>query len=167
MALDPEERKIAALFAAFEEINGRVDKAVSRFERAMGGVDVAVRQSVREAAVQELAGLSDHVTKAKVSVENLHQSANWRQLLHGAGWSLVAVLLAFFASWLYLPSPAEMGRLRAEERQLQASVDQLGSRGGRSQVMPCGASNEHLWLRVSPALGRFGDSQDYFVVRGY
>jgi hypothetical protein len=167
MALDPEERKIAALFAAFEEINGRVDKAVGRLERAVSGVDPAVRQSVREAVAQEVGGLSEHVMKAKASLEDLHRAANWRQLLHGAGWSVTAVLLAFMASWLYLPSSAEMSRLRAEQQQLQASIDQLGSHGGRSQLMPCGASKEHLCVRVEPALGRYGENHDYFVVHGY
>jgi hypothetical protein len=167
MALGPDERKIAALFAAFEEINGRVDKVVGRFEQAVCGVDSAVRQSVREAVVQEVGGLSDHVMKAKASLEGLHRAANWRQLLHGAGWSVIAVLLAFFASWLYLPSSGEMSRLRAERQQLQASIDQLASRGGRSQLMPCGASNEHLCVRVDSALGRYGETHDYFVVHGY
>jgi hypothetical protein len=167
MALDPEERKIAALFAAFEEINGRLDKAVGRFERAVGGVDPAVRQSVREAAVQEFAGLSDQAQRTIASLEDLRKAADWRQLLYGAGWSVTAVLLAFLASWLYLPSSTEMSRLRAEERQLQASIDQLGSHGGRSQLVPCGASKEHLCVRVDPALGRYGESHDYFVVHGY
>jgi hypothetical protein len=167
MALGPEERKIAALFAAFEEINERVDKAVGRFERAVGGVDPAVRQSVREAVTQELTGLSDHVKNAQASLQGLHRAAHWRQLLHGAGWSVTAVLLAFLASWLYLPSSAEMSRLRAEERQLQASIDRLASHGGRSQLMPCGASKEHLCVRVEPAFGRYGDTRDYFVVHGY
>jgi hypothetical protein len=167
MALDPEERKIAALFAAFEEINGRVDKAVGRFERAVGGVDSVVRQSVREAVSHEVGALSDHVMKAKASLEDLLRAADWRQLLHGAGWSVTAVLLAFFASWLYLPSSTELSRLRAEERQLQASIDQLASHGGRSQLMPCGASKEHLCVRVDPALGRYGETHDYFVVHGY
>jgi hypothetical protein len=167
MALDPEQRKIAALFAAFEEINGRVDKAIGRFERAVGGVDSAVRQSVREAVAQEVGGLSEHVMKAKASLEALHRAANWRQLLHGSGWSVTAVLLAFLASWLYLPSSAEMSRLRAEERRLQTSIEQLASRGGKSQLMPCGVSNEHLCVRVDPALGRYGESHDYFVVHGY
>jgi hypothetical protein len=167
MALDPEERKIAALFAAFEEINGRVDKAVGRFERAVNGVDPAVRQSVREAVAQEVDGLSEHVMKAKASLESLHRAATWRQLVYGVGWSVTAVLLAFVASWLYLPSSAEMNRLRAEARQLQASIDQLASSGGRSQLMPCGATREHLCVRVDPALGRYGETRDYFVVHGY
>jgi hypothetical protein len=167
MALDPEERKIAALFAAFEEINGRVDKAVGRLEHFVGHLDAGVRQSVREAAVQELTGLSKHVNNAQASLEGLRRAAHWRQLLHGAGWSVTAVLLAFLASWLYLPSSAEMSRLRAEERQLQVSIDQFGSRGGRSQLVPCGANKEHLCVRVDPALGRYGESHDYFVVHGY
>ena len=167
MALDPEERKIAALFAAFEEINGRVDKAVSRFERAVGGVDSAARQSVREAVTQELAGLSDQIQMTTASLHGLRKAADWRQLLLGVGLSLVVVALTFLGSWLYLPSSAEMSRLRADERQLQASIDQLGSHGGRSQLMPCGASKEHLCVRVDPALGRYGETHDYFVVHGY
>jgi hypothetical protein len=144
-----------------------VDKAVGRLEHFVGHLDAGVRQSVREAAVQELAGLSDHAQRTIASLEDLRKAADWRQLLYGAGWSVTAVLLAFLASWLYLPSSAEMSRLHAEARQLQASIDQLASRGGRSQLVPCGASKEHLCVRVDPALGRYGETHDYFVVHGY
>ena len=85
MALDAEERKIAALFAAFEDINARVDSAVGRLDRTVGSLDPAVRQTIRDAMTKELVGLSDQVTKTTAALVALRKSADWRQLLLGAG----------------------------------------------------------------------------------
>jgi hypothetical protein len=167
MALDPEERKIAALFAAFEDINARVDGTVGRLERAVGQLDPTVRQAVRDTYAKELVGLAEQIKKTTASLEGLRRSADWRQLLLGAGLSVLVVLVTLGGFWLFTPSATEMSRLRAEEQQLQASIDLLASHGGRAELKKCGASSEHLCVRVEPGLGRFGEGKDYFVIRGY
>ena len=167
MALDPEERTIAALFAAFEDINARVDGTVGRLERAVGNLGPAVRQAVRDTYAKELVGLAEQIKKTTASLEGLQRSADWRQLLLGTGLSVVVVLITLGGFWFFTPSPAEMGRLRAEREQLQAAVDQLASRGARADLKKCGASNEHLCVRIDAGFGRFGNERDYYVIRGY
>jgi hypothetical protein len=167
MALDPEERKIAALFAAFEDINARVDGTVGRLERAVGNLDPTVRQAIRDTYAKELGGLADQIRKTTASLEGLRKAADWRQLLLGTGLSVLVVLITLGGFWFFTPSPNEMSRLRAERQQLQASIDLLASRGGRADLRNCGAANDHLCVRVEPKLGRFGDEKDYYVIRGY
>jgi len=167
MTLDPEERKIAALFAAFEDINARVDGTVGRLERAVGNLDPAVRQAVRDTYAKELVGLAEQIKKTTASLEGLRRSADWRQVMLGAGLSVLVVLITLGGFWLFTPSPGEMNRLRAEEQQLQASIDLLASHGGRADLRKCGDGNAHLCVRVEPGLGRFGEAKDYFVIRGY
>jgi hypothetical protein len=167
MALDPEERKIAALFAAFEDINARVDGTVGRLERIVGSLDPSVRQTVRDACARELAELTGQINMTTSSLERLRRSADWRQLLVGAGLSALVVLVTLFGFWLSTPSAAELTRLRAERDELQGAVDRLAERGGRAPIMKCGAGDEHLCVRVDPTLGRHGEGKDYYVIRGY
>jgi len=167
MPLDPEERKIAALFAAFEDINARVDGTVGRLERAVGNLGPTARAAIHDTMVKELLGLSDQVRKTTAALEGLRRAADWRQLLLATGLSVLVVLITLGGFWVFTPSPAEMSRLRAEREQLQASIDQLASRGGRADLKKCGAGNEHLCVRVDAALGRFGNERDYYVIRGY
>ena len=167
MALDAEERKIAALFAVFEDINARVDSAVGRLDRTVANLDPAVRQTIRDAMTKELAGLSDQVTKTTAALVALRKSADWRQLLLGAGLAALVVVITLGGFWLLTPSVGEMSRLRTEQEQLQAAIDLLASRGGRAELKNCGKSNEHLCVRVDLQLGRYGDGRDYYVMRGY
>src|SRR3982074_2325259 len=113
MALDPEERKIAALFAAFEEINARVDSVVGRCERSVGNLDPNVRQTIRDAMTKELVGLSDQVKKTTASLEGLRKSADWRQLLLGTGLTVLVVVITLGGFWFLTPSPKDMSPLRA------------------------------------------------------
>jgi hypothetical protein len=167
MALDSEERKIAALFAVFEEINARVDGTVRRLELSLGNLDPVVRQTIRNALMKELAGLSDEAKKTMASLERLRRAADWRQLLVGVGFAALVVVIALCGLWLSTPSSGEMDRLRAERQQLQAAIDLLASRGGRADLKRCGTGDEHLCVRVDLQFGRYGDGRDYYVIRGY
>ena len=167
MALDPEERKIAALFAAFEEINGRVDNATRRFEQSVGSLDPSVRQTIRDVLAKELNAIELQVTRTTSSLEAMRRAADWRQILMGGGLALLAVAITLGGFWVLTPSRTEMIRLRAEREELQAAVDMLASHAGRADLRKCGDGNAHLCVRVDPQLGRYGDQKDYFVIRGY
>ena len=167
MALDPEERKIAALFAAFEEINGRVDSAARRLEQSVVNLDPAVRQTVREVLAKELKAIELQVSQTTASLERMRRAADWRQILMGGGLATLVVVVTLGGFWMLTPSREEMTRLRAERDQLQTAVDLLASHGGRAELKTCGATTEHLCVRVDPQLGRYGEQKDYFVIRGY
>lgn len=167
MALDSDERKIAALFAAFEEINAQVDRAGKQLTLSVGRLDPTVRQTIRDVLNEELSRVHHEVGLATAALQRMRRAADWRQLLIGTGLSALVVLVTLGGFWLFTPSPAEMTRLRAEREQLQDSIDLLARRGGRAELKNCGTSNEHLCVRVETGLGRYGDGKDYFVIRGY
>jgi len=48
MALDPEERKIATLLAAFEEVHARVEQAARRFEQSIADLQPTVQQTIHQ-----------------------------------------------------------------------------------------------------------------------
>ena len=167
MALDPEERKIAALFAAFEEINARVEAAVGRLERGVGGLDPTVRQTVRDVTAKELQELQHQVRQTTTALQSMRRAADWRQIVMGGALALLAAAITMGGFWLLTPSREELSRLREERDQLQGTIDLLASRGGRAQISKCGNSSEHLCVRVATEFGKYGEGKDYLVIRGY
>ncbi|MBS0366320.1 MAG: hypothetical protein JSR67_10920 [Proteobacteria bacterium] len=167
MTLDGDERKIATLLAAFDEIQGRVESATKRFEASVGDLDPVVRSAVHEVLNQELPAIEAQVDETAAALERLQRTAHWRSVLWAAGLTALALLITLGGFWLLTPSREEMKQLRAERAQLQGEIDLLESRGGRADFKPCGAGNKHLCVRVIPQLGRFGDSKDYLVVRDH
>ena len=167
MELDPEGRKIAALFAAFEEINARVERSSREFATAVSRLEPTARQTIHDTLTHELKELHQQISQTTAQLERMRRAADWRQVLTGAGLAALAVVITLGGFWVLTPSRDELSRLRAERDQLQASIDLLASRGGRAQLSKCGASSEHLCVRVEPGLGRFGEGKDYFVIRGY
>ena len=162
--MDGEERKIAALFAAFEEINDRMDGATKRFETAIARIDPAVRGTVKEAVTTELSGLQANVGEASAALQRLRRAADWRATLWSGALVLLVMALTLGGFWLLTPARAEMIALRAERAQLQAAIDLFASRGGRADLRPC---DEHLCVRVDTGKGRYGEARDYFVIKGY
>jgi hypothetical protein len=167
MGLDPEERKIAALFAAFEDINARVEKSSREFAATISRLEPTARQTIHDTLIGELKELHQHIGQTTAQLERMRRAADWRQVLMGAGLTALVVAITLVGFWVVMPSRDELARLRSERDQLQASIDLLASRGGRAQLSKCGASGEHLCVRVEPGLGRYGEGKDYFVIRGY
>jgi hypothetical protein len=158
----PDVGDAAAQILPSRDINMRVDSAVGRLDRTVGNLDPAVRQTIRDAMAKELVGLSDQVTKTTAALAALRKSADWAQLLVGAGLALLVVVITLGGFWLFTPSVAEMSWLRKEQEQLQASIDLLASHGGRADLRKCGDGNAHLCVRVEPGLGRFREAKDHF-----
>jgi hypothetical protein len=167
MALDPEERKIATLLAAFEEIHTRVEQATRRFEQSAGTLEPAMRQTIRQALGEELAALEQQANAAAAALEAMRRAANWRQVLLGGALAVLVAGITLGGFWLLTPSRQEILQLRAERAQLESAIDLLASRGGRADLKTCGVGNAHLCVRVEPRLGRYGEEKDYFVIRGY
>ena len=46
-------------------------------------------------------------------------------------------------------------------------LDELHAKREDSDLKTCGVQNEHLCVRVVPAMGRYGTERDYLVIKGY
>ena len=165
--MDDEERKIAILYAAFEEINAGLKAAQARLEQSIHNVGPIAGQMVKLAMTEELRAVRSEVEQATAALGRLRRAADWRMALGGAALVIAAVAVTLAGFWVLTPGREEMNQLRAERQQLQAGVDALAARGGRADVKTCGAQNEHLCVRVAPALGRYGAERDYLVIKGY
>ena len=121
--MDAEERKIAALFVAYETINARVVAATQRFETVAAGLEPAVRAAVKTAVTSELAGIEAQVTRTRAALETLRRAVDWRTTLWSAVLVLLVIALTLGGFWLLTPSRAEMIEWRAERAQLHAAIE--------------------------------------------
>ena len=103
------------------------------------------QQFGKEVAAEARKALEESSNRATAAAKSLDQaSKQLRQnsVLHAAGiaaggsFGIVAALIV--AAWFYLPSKSEMESLRTERAQLQASIEDLSSRGGRLTHTLCG-----------------------------
>lgn len=143
MGLDPEERKIAALFAAFEDVNARVEKSSLELAAAISRLGPTARQTIHDTLLNELQELRQQIGQTTGQLELLQRAADWRQAITGAALTALVVVITLVGFWIVMPSRDEIGKLRAERDQLRTSIDLLASRGGRVQISKCGASSEH------------------------
>ena len=165
--MDGEERKIAILYAAFEEINAGLKAAQARLEQSIHNVGPMAGQMVKLAMTEELSAVRSEVDQTTAALGRLRRAADWRMALIGGAIVIAAVAVTLAGFWVLTPGREEMHALRAERQQLQAGVDALAARGGRADLKTCGPQNEHLCVRVVPAIGRYGIERDYFVIKGY
>ena len=145
--MDAEERKLATLFVAFEEINARVEAATQRFETSIARIDPVVRATMKVAVAAELTGLQANVGEASAALQRLRRAADWRAMLWGGALALLVIALALGGFWLLTPSRQEMIALRAERALLKAAIDAWANRRGRADLKTCGTSGEHLCVR--------------------
>ena len=165
--MDDEERKIAILYAAFEEINAGLKAAQARLEQSIHNVGPIAGHMVKLAMTEELRAVRSEAEQATAALGRLRRAADWRTALSSGVIVIAAVAVTLAGFWALTPGREEMNALRAQRQQLQGSVDALAARGGRADLKTCGAQNEHLCVRVVPALGRYGTERDYFVIKGY
>jgi hypothetical protein len=142
-----------------------VQELLQKLEARTRGLDEVVREEIRRTLVDELALLGEDTRAAAEALRGLRRAASWRVLLAGLGVSLLAWAAPLVAlSWL-VPSRAEIERLRGEREQLRAGIAQLAAQGGRVDLKRCGAAR--FCVRVDRAAPVYGESADYFVVKGY
>ncbi len=177
--MDPEDRKIAALIAAFDQEHERVQRAITGLNHAGEQLQREVRGAAKAAVDAALAGLNQEIQKAQRVLGELERfslrRAAWQHLVV----AIAAIVITLIAVWWYVPSVGEMDQLRAEREQLrterselQVSIADLNDRGGRIQLNECGdpGQRKRLCVLVDAAAGQFGDARRheiYMIAKGY
>jgi len=83
--------------------------------------------------------------------------------------AIAAIGVTLVAVWWYVPTVAQMAALRAEHAQLEASIEDLNSRGARIELNTCGSA-KRLCVLVDYIAGPFGDPKRekvYMIVKSY
>ena len=177
--MDPEDRKIAALIAAFDQEHERVQRAISALSHAGEQLQREVRGAAKGAVEVALAELQPPINQAKQALHDLQRLSLWRAAWQHLMVAFMAIAVTLLAVWWYVPSVSEMNQLRAERDQLrtergelQASIADLNDRGGRIQLNECGdqGQRKRLCVLVDAQAGEFGDARRgeiYMIAKGY
>jgi hypothetical protein len=163
----PEETlKLGLLMEAAHAQQTLAEATLEKLKFHLEGLDEIVRDEIRRTLVDEIQVLGSESRRAAEALRRLGRSANVRVVSWTLGLTLVCSVIPIVAQWLLFPSPSELAGLRARKEELTASVARLEQRGGRIDLRRCGAT-DRLCVRVERGAPVYGQSGDYFVVKGY
>ncbi len=168
--MDPEERKIAALIAAFDTEHARVQSALAALNQTGARLQQEVKGAAAGAVTAALKDLHQGIQEAASSLAQMRKYSLWRGALQHFMVALAAITVTLLAVAWYVPTPSEMNQLRAERDQLQASIEDLNKRGAKMKIIGCGPQSR-LCVLVDRSAGNFGVAGNkddvYMIVKGY
>jgi hypothetical protein len=168
--VDPEERKIAALIAAFDTEHGRLQGAITALNQTGENLKKEVSSAAKGAVQAALKDLNADIQKASNVLTDLQGLSLWRAALQHLAVAVVAMAIALLGVWWYVPSQSDIAARRAERDELQASIDDLTKRGAKMKTIACGPKSR-LCVLVDRAAGTFGVAGNkddvYMIVKGY
>ncbi len=136
--------------------------ALEALRRHTDGLDRVVRDEIHRTLVETLADLSTEVARVTRSLEMAGRTARWRATGLGLAMAVVGIAAPVSARW-WLPSPATIAVLEAQEAQLQARIARLRHDGGGVELLTCGAA-QRLCARIDAKAPRFGTNGDVAVL---
>jgi hypothetical protein len=167
--MDPEERKIAALIAAFDTEHERVKGAITALNQTGAQLKRDVTGAAAGAVTAALAELNQDIQNAGRTLKQLQRFSLWQTSLRHLMVAIAAIAVTLIAVWWYVPTVVQMTALRAERAQLEASIEDLNSRGARIELNTCGPA-KRLCVLVDNIAGQFGDPRRekvYMIAKGY
>jgi hypothetical protein len=163
----PEETlKLGLLMEAAHAQQTLAESTLEKLKGHLEGLDEIVRDEIRRTLVNEIQVLGDESRRAEEALRRLGRSANARVAGWMVGLTLVCSIVPLLAQWWLLPSPSELAGLRARKDALTVSIARLEERGGRIDLRRCGETDRWC-VRVERSAPVYGQSGDYFVVKGY
>ena len=129
-------------------------------------LDDIVREEIRRTLTEELQVLGNDSRRAAEALRALKRSADLRVLLWSIGITTLCSAIPLGEAWWILPSQSEIATLRSKRDELASKVGRLATQGGNIDLRHCGAGNR-LCVRVDRKAPVYGETADYFVVKGY
>lgn len=128
------------------------------------GLDAVVRDEIHRTLVEVLSELSDEVAQATRRLDTATRRLRWRAATLGLSLVAVGIAAPVYSHW-WLPTPASLAALEAQQATLNASVARLRREGGRVQLRQCGIP-ARLCIRIDTRSPRFGADGDFAVLAG-
>lgn len=132
----------------------------------MGALDDVVREEIRRTLVEELQVLGNDSRRAAEALRGLGRSVNLRVALWSVGITTLCAAIPLCEAWWLLPSRSEVAALSSKRDELASSLARLEQHGARIELRRCGGSSR-LCVRVDRKAPAYGETGDYFVVKGY
>jgi hypothetical protein len=130
------------------------------------GLDEVVRDEIRRTLIDEMQAVTAESRRAAEGLRRMQRAGSLRAALWSFGLSALCAGIPGAAAWWALPAPGELLALRTERDQAAANLKRLEQLGGRVDLRRCGRALQ-LCVRIDRHAPVFGESADYFVVKGY
>jgi hypothetical protein len=165
-AIDDATLKFGLLMESAQTHQKMADTHLERLRAHTEDLDSVVREEIRRTLVEELAELTVESARAVGALQRMKRAADLRGLVWAVALAVLATAIpGALMHWL-LPSASEIDTLRTRRDQLQANVRLLEQRGGRAEWRHCG-NTARLCIRIDKSVPAYGETGDYFVVKGY
>jgi hypothetical protein len=164
--VDPETMKLGLLLEAAQSHQDLVGDSLKQLRAHTQGLDAVVRDEIRRAVIAELAELVEHCNSAAQAMRSLSRVVQLRSLWSGAVLAILPGAAVSALIWWWLPTPARIASLRAQEQQLSENVQRLTQQGARIDLRRCG-SGARLCVRVDRGAPAFGQHGEYLIVENY
>ncbi len=110
----------------------------------------AIAKEVVKDLKKDLQDATHALSDKTKAFEEAAQLFNWRRFSFMYSMMLLSVLILTSGFYFFIPSAEELMALRAEKKELQATVEKLEEKGGRMQLSHCG-SKRKLCVKVDKA----------------
>ena len=164
--MDEQAMTVGLLVEAAHSQQQLAEGTLQRLAAAVHEIGEAARAEIRSALITELRGMQVETRQAIEALRTLKRAAHLRTGLWSMGIFSVSSLIALGGAWWTLPSSAEVAQLRVQRDDLSSAVSRLVQRGGRVDLRRCGVA-QRLCVRVDRKAPVFGESSEYFIVKGY
>ena len=169
MSLDPEgqELRIAALLDVLDQEHARVRDAMAELKATGAALRQDVKSAAERAVQDAFRALEGDIHSARAVVLELRRFSLWRAAWQHAMVALVAIVVTLLAVWAYVPSVSDLNALRAQQAQLEGSIEDLNQRGAKVVLSHCGPKRR-LCVAVDESAGIYGElGEPYRIVKGY
>lgn len=167
-ALAQERQKLAAEASGLEErVRGAVSAAVATTLEQVGKDGVATVRKATKPLLEDVAGLAGGVAVAEEALRRIVAWASWRLL----GWIMALTVGLMLLGWLSSTAVVwwdrtTVSQLRGEIAMLQANHKAWVKKGMLDRLTRCGPNNRPC-IAINPDAGKYGNSGDYRVLKGY
>lgn len=154
------------LLEAAEHQQRQAQDILERLDALAADLDQVLRQELRSAFAEEFRMLGAASERAAQALDAVRRAASARVAAWAVGVTVVSAVLPAAIAWTFLPTRAEVARLRGERDRLAVTIARLEREGGRIDLERCGAASR-LCVRVERTGPAFGPHADYLIVKGY
>jgi hypothetical protein len=165
-AVDADTMKLGLLMESAQVQQKLAETNLEKLRAHTQDLDGVVREEIKRTLIEELQALTAESDRAARALRDMKHAANMRCLLWNMGAAVLCTAIPSSIAHYALPSQSDIAAMRAQRDVLAQNVAQLERRGGKIEWRSCGDS-ARLCVRIDRKSPVYGESADYYIVKGY
>jgi hypothetical protein len=164
--VDADTMELGLLMEGAQVHQKLVETHLEKLRAHTQDLDGVVRDEIRRTLIDELQALTAETNRAVRALRDMKRAANMRYLMWNTGAAILCTAIPGAIAHYALPSQSEITALRAQRDSLAQNVALLERRGAKVDWRNCGDA-ARLCVRIDRKSPVYGDSADYYIVKGY